>query len=217
MRRVVSSALMFLFVSCAAYAGEARAANYLKGDYVEARTASVFAGACHYNGEVTTTGRDAVLAWHVTDGRWNGTDMSGVRAIAVVASDTNLSETGAPRYEIVVDSSATEAQFRAFAEIVRDKFTALGRAVSLRRAPVAFRHGGGEFFFEAAGFARLNVRALPNADCCKMPHMVWYSPLVKLSGRRVGYTLAALYSGGALGDAWQRHGENSAFYGSFSL
>ena len=29
----------------------------IKGDYVEVRTASVFAGACHFNGEVTTTGR----------------------------------------------------------------------------------------------------------------------------------------------------------------
>jgi len=27
----------------------------IKGDYVEARTASVFAGACHYNGELVTT------------------------------------------------------------------------------------------------------------------------------------------------------------------
>src|ERR1700722_1556209 len=38
----------------------------IKGDYVEARTASVFAGACHYNGEVMITGRDAVMAWNVT-------------------------------------------------------------------------------------------------------------------------------------------------------
>ena len=35
----------------------------IAGDYVEARTASVFAGACHYNGELVTTGRDAIMAW----------------------------------------------------------------------------------------------------------------------------------------------------------
>jgi hypothetical protein len=29
----------------------------MRGDYVEVRTASVFAGACHYNGEFVTTGR----------------------------------------------------------------------------------------------------------------------------------------------------------------
>ena len=32
------------------------------GTYVEARTASVFAGACHYNSELVTAGREALLA-----------------------------------------------------------------------------------------------------------------------------------------------------------
>src|SRR5207237_91722 len=54
----------------------------VQGDYVEVRTASVFAGACHFNGEVVTTGRDALMAWHVTSGSWNATDLTGVRAIA---------------------------------------------------------------------------------------------------------------------------------------
>ena len=49
----------------------------LRGDYVEVRTASVFAGACHYNGEVVTTGRDAMMAWNVTSGKWQGVDLSG--------------------------------------------------------------------------------------------------------------------------------------------
>ena len=40
------------------------ASSTIVGDYVEARTASVFAGACHYNGELVTTGRDAIMAWN---------------------------------------------------------------------------------------------------------------------------------------------------------
>jgi len=47
--------------------------------YVEVRTASVFAGACHYNGEVTTTGRDALMAWNVKSGQWRGVDWQGQR------------------------------------------------------------------------------------------------------------------------------------------
>lgn len=38
------------------------ASTRIVGDYVEARTASVFAGACHYNGELVTTGHEAVAA-----------------------------------------------------------------------------------------------------------------------------------------------------------
>ena len=58
---------------------------------------------------------------------------------------------------------------------------------------------------------------MPNHECCRMPHLVWYAPLVPLGDRKVGYTKKALYAGGAAGEAWQRSGENSAFYGSFSL
>ena len=42
------------------------------GTYVEARTAEVFAGACVINGEAGTTGREALLAWKVDRGQFNG-------------------------------------------------------------------------------------------------------------------------------------------------
>jgi hypothetical protein len=219
---------MLMLMACGALAqgaqgaqrGASKAGDWLKGDYVEARTASVFAGACHYNGEVVTTGRDALLAWNITGGVWKGTSMEGVRAIVVVSSETNLSETAeaARLHEIIVDSAASDAQFAAIVEVFREKFVStLGVARAVRRAPIAFRREKETFLFESPGFATLSVRAMPNALCCKMPNMVWYSPLVKLSNRKVGYTLTASYAGGALGDAWQRGGENSAFYGSFTL
>ncbi|HEU4767917.1 MAG TPA: hypothetical protein VFS77_11095, partial [Pyrinomonadaceae bacterium] len=77
----------------------------VRGEYVEVRTASVFAGACHYNGEVVTTGRDAMMAWNVTSGKWNGVDLTGVRAMAIVNSTANLAEQNAARQsEIIIDS-----------------------------------------------------------------------------------------------------------------
>src|SRR6266542_1689997 len=76
----------------------------IRGDYVEVRTASVFAGACHYNGEVTTTGRDALMAWNVSSGQWRGVDLKGVKVMAIVSADANLSENGAARSsEIVIN------------------------------------------------------------------------------------------------------------------
>ena len=53
--------------------------SFVRGEYVEVRTASVFAGACHYNGELTTAGRDALMAWNVKSGAWRGVDLAGVR------------------------------------------------------------------------------------------------------------------------------------------
>ena len=85
----------------------------VKGDYVEVRTASVFAGACHYNGELTTAGRDALMAWNVKSGTWQGVDLTGVRAIAIVSAAENLADKNAARQaEIIIGENASDAQSR---------------------------------------------------------------------------------------------------------
>src|SRR2546421_10414953 len=108
----VGIALLTTAVLCGAALSSSRAeANNLRGDYVEARTASVFAGACHYNGELTTTGRDALMAWNVKAGSWDGVGLAGVRALAVVGADANLSDPhAAPRPAVSVYRPATDAQ-----------------------------------------------------------------------------------------------------------
>ena len=182
------------------------------------RTASVFAGACHFNGEVTTAGREAIMAWHFTSGAWNGTDLSGLRAIAVVSSDENLENaTAAHRSEIVLDASASHDEKVAMLNALKAKYAGtLGQIMSVRSAPITFKHEGKSYEVTSAE-AAINVEAMPNDLCCKQPNLVWYSPLVQLTGRKVGYTLKAAYSGHQVSDAWERDGENSAFYGSFAF
>jgi len=51
---------------------------------VEARTSEVFAGACVVNGEAATTGREALLAWRVDQGRFNGVTLDGLAIVAAV-------------------------------------------------------------------------------------------------------------------------------------
>src|SRR5678815_1259238 len=103
-------AAMVVAVSALVFSSQAESVS-LSGDYVEVRTASVFAGACHYNGEVVTTGRDAMMAWNVTSGKWQDVDLSGVRVLAIVSSDANLGESNAARQsEIIIDSNASRTQ-----------------------------------------------------------------------------------------------------------
>src|SRR6266545_5045502 len=109
----------------------------VQGDYVEVRTASVFAGACHYNGEVTTTGRDALMAWNVNSGQWQGVDLAGVRVLAIVSADSNLSDKDAARRsEIIIDSAASRSQALAMLNALKEKYAAsLGKIVTVRSAP----------------------------------------------------------------------------------
>ena len=53
-------------------------AEEIRGDYIEARTADIFTGPCFSNAEVFITGNKAVMAWKVTEGSWNGVDLTGL-------------------------------------------------------------------------------------------------------------------------------------------
>ena len=210
-------AAMLLAITALVFSSQAENVS-LRGDYVEVRTASVFAGACHYNGEVVTTGRDAMMAWNVTSGKWQGVDLSGVRVLAIVSADANLGEDNAARQsEIIVDSNASRTQALAMINALKEKYAAsLGNIVEVRSAPIKFERNG-RTYAVLTNEAAINVEAMPNDLCCKMPNLVWYSPLVGIEKRKVGYTSKALYSGKVVGEPWSRSGENSAFYGTFSL
>ena len=193
-------------------------ANRITGEYVEARTASVFAGACHYNGELVTTGRDALMAWNVKSGSWDGVDLSGVRALAIVSSNANLAEKGERRTELIINSEATYAQTIAMVNALKAEHpTSLGKVVAVKQAPLSFVHEAKSYSVQSNDTASIDVVAMTDDLCCTMPQLVWYTPLVSLQSRKVGYTRKANYSGGVVGEPWERTGENSAFYGSFEF
>ena len=208
---------MIVAVSALVFSSQAENVS-LRGEYVEVRTASVFAGACHYNGEVVTTGRDALMAWNVTSGKWQNVDLSGVRAMAIVNSASNLSELNAARQsEIIIDTSASPEQAQAMLSALKVRYaSSLGEIVEIRNAPVTFEHKDRTYTVKADD-ATIDVEAMPNDLCCKMPNLVWYKPLVGLENRKVGYTINATYGGRKVSEPWSRSGENSAFYGVFAL
>ncbi len=212
-------ALLVAAVGSASLVFNSKAENIqMRGDYVEVRTASVFAGACHFNGEVTTTGRDAMMAWNVKDGSWQGVSLAGVRAMAIVSAEDSLGNaTAARESQILIDSSATRAQSLAMFNALKEKYAAsLGKIVSVKNVPISFTRTGNTFAV-ATDKAAMDVQAMPNDLCCRMPNLVWYTPLVGLENRKVGYTTNAAYSGNDISEPWSRSGENSAFYGSFAL
>ena len=121
--------LMMSFGACAVVMP-----SKITGDYVEARTAAVFAGACHYNGELVTTGSEAMMAWKITGGSWDGVDLAGVKAMGEVVGDKSLDfDNVKRRTELVIDVNATPAQVEAFGEMVRVRLGGtLGEVVSVR-------------------------------------------------------------------------------------
>jgi len=110
-RAIVAAALIGLAVA-PMRAGGAR----LTGEYIEARTAEIFTGGCIMGSEAETVGKQAVLAWKVDRGSFNGVPLDGLSVIAAVAGDKNLGiqEIGGGkanvRSEVFVDARANSAQ-----------------------------------------------------------------------------------------------------------
>lgn len=195
------------------------ATNPVHGNYLEARTASVFAGPCHYNSELEITGRDAVMAWDVAGGSYHNINLAGVRAMAAVSSTDSLGDANAPRRsQIIIDPSATPAQAKAWIALMQSHYGHdLGQIESIRRDTVVFSQNSEHRTVSAPGFGSIAIDAMPNDQCCKQPNLVWFQPIVPLEWRKVGYTIEASYKAGVLSDPWDRGDENSAFYGQFKF
>lgn len=216
MKTLISAALLGITLLGPGLAARAAAPT---GDYVEARTASVFAGACHYGGEYESDGHEAVSAWHFTGGDWHGVSLAGLSAVAVVRADSNLGIAGVKRSTMLyVDAKANPAQRAALAQALSTRYAkSLGTVNSVTPTAITFTHPKDGFRVQAPGVAALSIAALPDRACCKQPNLVWYAPLAPLTDRRVGYTQLASCTAKTGGDAWSRGNENSAFYGTFTL
>src|SRR6201988_768830 len=85
MKRIIVSSAIVTFAAVSVSAG-----GRLSGSYVEARTAEVFTGGCVMGSEAETMGKEAVLAWKVDRGSFNGVALDGLSVVAAVAGDKNL-------------------------------------------------------------------------------------------------------------------------------
>src|ERR1700746_1251675 len=86
-------------------------AQQISGDYLETRTADVYTGSCFANGEVNLVGNEAILAWHVRDGSWDGVSLQGLVVAAAVRANGTLGDPYENPYPakavLLVDDQAT--------------------------------------------------------------------------------------------------------------
>ena len=217
MKLPFSVAVLALALGSNAFAGEA-----ITGTYVEARTAEVFAGGCIMSSEAETIGRQAVLAWHVDQGGYDGQPLDGLRVVAAVSGDRNLGirEIGgeAPSYVkavVYVDQRATPAQQQALAKLARSLSRGLiSEVVAVQPVAIAFDETATSVAV-SAGSARLDVRkSIEHGPACGA--MKWFTPFSVVDGANIGTTVAHGFSGQELDIRWSAPNRRSAFFGAFS-
>ena len=74
----------------------------------------VYTGQCFANGEVNLVGNEAILAWRIQDGSWNGVDLKGFTVAAAVHAKATLGDPYADPYPaqsvLLVDDQANPQQ-----------------------------------------------------------------------------------------------------------
>ncbi len=199
------------------------------GIAIEARSASVFAGACHYGAEYTTQGREALCGWRFESGSFDGVSLAGVSLACVLVADRNLDEPEARVASVaLLDAAASpEARAAALAWLRATLGPRLGTLRAARVVPLAVAAEGERYALAAGPEIRLEGALLPDRACCAMPVQRWYAPLTPLRGDGsplrgdgaalppVGCSKAFALAEPALGVRFLRSDENDAFVGRF--
>jgi len=221
MRKITISVGIGLFL-LSAWAVPGNAA--LKGDYLEARTEDVYTGPCFAMSEVGLTGQEAILAWKVQEGDWQGVPLSGLSVVAVVRAHATLGDPYHDPYPaqsvLIVDSRASSQQRTALAAFAASMAgDLLNHVVRVETAPIQMTVEHGELHgaarLVAGNFARIETRSLCQGDHLCGNETVYYPPLVALAHSMPAFTLDSSFSGQGLGEVWKNVDKRSAFVGSF--
>jgi hypothetical protein len=215
-------ALIFALPTLAATPAD-RATTTISGDYAEYRTADVYTGPCFANGEIGLTGQEAVMAWHVETGTWEGVGLQGLSVIAVVRASATL---GSPysnplpaRTVLILDQRATGQQRAALVRFARAQAgVLLADVVAVETSPIRFALGAQHGQIEVqANNVRIATRAIGAGDEICHNEEVFYEPLAAhLAHAMPAVTLEGSYSGNHLGKTWNDSGRRGAFVGRFA-
>ena len=204
------------FAACIAFATEAPT---LQGEYIEARSASVYVGACHFGAEYVEGGREATVIWNIQSGSWNSVSLENVTVVAVISGKNNLAvDTETRKSVLYMDPSTTAEQRAALGDLLKAKYAdVLGEVVATETVAIEFKKAGTVYDVTVGEVLTLSVNRYPCAGCTQ-PHQIWYKPLTAIENPIVGKSEVYRYKGTHLPVTWQQSGaENNVFVGSFSL
>jgi hypothetical protein len=197
----------------------------IEGEYLEARTCNVYTGPCFANGEIGLAGKEAVMAWKVEKGGWDGVDLAGCGVAVVLSSETTLGDDevfarrpGKIESVILVDDEATKEQKAALVAFVKEtakEYTRHVRRVASVPVKLENDHVTSRGVFTAGDVAKIETRELRKGDCVCSNEIVFYQPLIEVENAHPAYSLDLTFQGQGLDKSWKAGGERGAFLATF--
>lgn len=219
MRTALLTAALVLFT------GTFLAAQQIHGDYLESRSTDVYVAQCFANGEVGLAGRQALLAWHVQEGSWNGVQLDGLTVAAAVEARATLGDPYGDPYPaqavLMVDDAANLAQRQALIALAQHEGGKLLENVArVDYVPVILDLPAdpqdGNAVLRAGHLATIVTRPLNHHDHICGNESNYYPPLTKVEHATSAVALTDEFRGDGLDSQWTAHGRRSAYLAGFS-
>jgi hypothetical protein len=196
----------------------------IRGDYIETRSADVYTGQCFANGEVNLVGKEAILAWHVQSGRWNGVSLDGLTIAAAVRAQATLGDPYANPYPatavLLIDDRATPQQTAALVSFAHqmggELLNNVEQTIAAPMEMIVNHERHGVALLRAGQFATVQTRSLGDKDHVCGNEVTFYPPLSPMAHSMPAVAVTDAYRGPGLGESWDAHGRRSAFVGTFT-
>ena len=220
MRKPVTGASLLLLLIF----GTALSAQQIRGDYIETRSADVYVAQCFANGETGLTGNQALLAWHVTEGSWNGVKLDGLTVAAAVRARATLGDPYGEPYPaqavLMVDDAANAAQRQALIALAQHQGGKLLENIArIDYVPVVLeipQNPEGHAILRAGHLATIITRPLNHHDHICGNETNFYPPLTNVENATSAVALTDEFHGDGLDSQWSSHGRRSAYVAEFS-
>jgi len=202
----------------------ALSAQQIRGDYIETRSADVYTGQCFANGEVNLVGNEAILAWHVQSGTWDGVALDGLTIAAAVRARATLGDPYGNPYPaqavLLVDDQATPQQSAALVSFAHqmggELLKNVGQTLPAPMEMIVNHERHGVALLRAGQFATIQTRSLGDKDHVCGNEVTFYPPLAPVAHSMPAVAVTDAYRGPGLGESWDSHGQRSAFVGTFA-
>lgn len=199
-------------------------AQQIRGDYIETRSADVYTGQCFANGEVNLAGKEAILAWHVQSGSWDGVALDGLTVAAAVRARATLGDPYGNPYPaeavLLVDEQANPQQRAALVHFAQhmggELLKNVEQTLPAQMEMIVNHERHGVALLRAGQFATVQTRSLNDQDHVCGNEVTFYPPLTEVSHSMPAVAVTDAYRGPGLGESWDSHGRRSAFVGTFA-
>ena len=174
---------------------------------------------------IRDTGDEAIVAWHIQEGKWDGISLAGLSVVGAIKANATLGDPYGKPYPaksvIFVDRDASPAQRQALINFAQEMGGELLRhVVKVQDVPIDMqvlrKPHSARASLRAGEFVTVETRAIGDKDHLCGNEDTFYPPLTQTTHAMPAVAMTDEYKGSDLSVSWTLHDKRSAFVGTFA-